>query len=74
MANVRNFTTKHAGRSTSHSDVEATLSLVECGGEKFIQIDTFGSADRAIPGKVSQSLRISKSAYDELVQAASRYF
>ena len=42
--------------------------------EKFVQIDTYGSSERAIPGKVSQSLRLSKSAFDELSKLAASHF
>jgi len=74
MAVVRSFKTKELDRSTSHSEVEATLSLVELDGEKFVQIDTYGSKNRAMPGKVSQSLRFSKSAFDQLISLAENHF
>jgi hypothetical protein len=74
MATVREFTIKELDRITPHSDVEATISFVECNGEKFVQIDTYGSKDRAIPGKISQSLRLSKAAFDELYKQGVRHF
>ncbi len=74
MAIVRSLEAKEIDRSASHTEVEATVSLVEADGEKFIQIDTYGSASRAVPGKVSQSLRLSKSAYDQLVALAEKHF
>ena len=74
MAVVREFTEKELDRSSTHSEVEATISLVEVDGEKFVQIDTYGSKNRAMPGKVSQSLRLSKSAYEQLLQLAEKHF
>lgn len=74
MAVVRDFTVRELDRESPHSEVEATVALVEVAGEKFIQIDTYGSKSRAIPGKVSQSLRLSKSAFDDLVKLASTHF
>ena len=74
MAIVRTFEPKDLDRSSKHSEVEATISLVEANGEKFIQIDTYGSKDRAIPGKVSQSLRLSKAAFDQLIQLGKSHF
>ena len=74
MAVVREFAEKELNGSTTHSEVEATISLVEVNGEKFIQIDTYGAKSRAMPGKVSQSLRLSKSAFDQLVQLAEKHF
>jgi hypothetical protein len=74
MATVRNFEVKDLDRITSHSEVDATISLVECDGEKFIQIDTYGSRDRAIPGKTSQSLRLSETAFKKLSEIAGKHF
>jgi hypothetical protein len=74
MAVVRAFEEKELDRQSKHSEVEATISLVEADGEKFVQIDTYGSPNRAMPGKVSQSLRLSKSAFEQLVNLAEKHF
>jgi hypothetical protein len=74
MAVVRTFEEKELDRQSKHSEVEATISLVEADGEKFVQIDTYGSKDRAMPGKVSQSLRLSQSAFEQLVNLAEKHF
>jgi len=75
MAVVREFEAKELERNSKHSEVEATISLVrDESGEKFVQIDTYGSKSRAIPGKVSQSLRLSKSAFDQLVSEGRKHF
>ncbi|WP_338465806.1 hypothetical protein RXV95_09475 [Novosphingobium sp. ZN18A2] len=74
MAVVRTFDEKELDRPSKHSEVEATISLVEADGEKFVQIDTYGSKDRAIPGKVSQSLRLTKSAFEQLKTLAEKHF
>ena len=74
MAIVRNFETKELDRSSKHSEVDATISLVEVDGEKFVQIDTYGSKERAMPGKVSQSLRLSQSAFEQLQTLGEKHF
>ncbi|MGN6123183.1 MAG: hypothetical protein ACTHOJ_09535 [Sphingomonas oligoaromativorans] len=74
MATVRDFEIKDLDRVTAHSDVEATISFVECDGEKFVQIDTYGSKGRAIPGKMSQSLRLSEAAFRKLSALAGKHF
>ena len=66
MATVRKFEWAPGSSGRKHSEVDATVSLVEIDGEQFIQIDTFGSSDREMPGKLSQTLRLSKSAHREL--------
>ena len=75
MAIVREFHPKDLERNSKHSEVTATISLVEDdAGERFVQIDTYGSKDREIPGKVSQSLRLSKSAFDQLMSEGGKHF
>ena len=75
MAIVRSFEQKDLDRIARHSDVEATISFVtDERGEKFIQIDTYGSRDRAMPGKVSQSLRLSQSAFEQLMAEGEKFF
>lgn len=74
MAIVRNVEHKELDRQSKHSEVEATVSLIEADGEKFLQIDTYGSKDRAVPGKVSQSLRLTKSAFEQLSKLAEKHF
>ena len=49
-----------------HSSVECTYTIVEVNGEKQLQLDPYGSASRAIPGKKSQSLRLTSAAMDQL--------
>lgn len=74
MANVRGFEPKDTAGPKPHSDVDATIAVVEVDGEKFIQIDTYGSSDRLMPGKVSQSLRLSEAAFDQLVKIGKDFF
>ena len=74
MATVRKFELKDLDRPAAHGEVEATVSLIEIDGEKLIQIDTYGSSTRQIPGKVSQSLRLPKEAFDRLTELAKKHF
>ena len=67
MATVRKFEWAPGTSGRKHTEVDANISMVEVDGEQFLQIDTFGSTDREMPGKLSQTLRLSKSAYQELV-------
>lgn len=52
---------KHAllESNSSHTEAEATYSIVNKNGEKYLQIDTYGSGNRKILGKKSQSIRFS---------------
>lgn len=50
-----------------HRKVECTYSVVTGDdGSKLLQLDTYGSEHRQIPGKKSQTLRFSPPALQEL--------
>ncbi|MFC0199296.1 hypothetical protein [Paracoccus rhizosphaerae] len=68
MALVRNLSPRDIAYPKKHREVEATCSIVMAEGEKLLQIDTYGSADRAIPGKVSQSLQFDRQGAEELAK------
>ena len=74
MAIVRKFTEEPVTRDTKHTECTGKLRAVETGGEKFIQIDTYGSAEREMPGKISQSLRLSESAVQQIIRMAAKHF
>ena len=47
-------------RISVHKTTEATYSVFTDNGEKFFQIDTYGSEERQIKDKVSQSIQFDK--------------
>jgi hypothetical protein len=74
MATVRALEVADGADPRPHTEVSAKVRLVEVRGEKFVQIDTYGAASRQEVGKQSQSIRLSKAAYDQLVQLGSKHF
>jgi hypothetical protein len=74
MATVRTFIEKEVERVSEHTEVEASVSQIEINGEKFIQMDTYGSKGRAIPGKTSQPVRLTKESFEQLSKIAKNYF
>ena len=74
MAIVRNFREEPTDRDTKHTECNGKLRAVESGGEKFIQIDTYGSANRKMPDKVSQSLRLTETAVNQIIKMAAKHF
>jgi PBP1b-binding outer membrane lipoprotein LpoB len=67
-----NKITKETRNARLHNEVEATYNLVNKNGETYIQINTFGSDDRAIKGKVSQSIQFSQDVIKEIGQILSK--
>lgn len=62
-------------RESIHRGTEAKYFIVHNKkGEKFLQIDTYGSDDRQIPGKVSQSIQFSPEAIKQLKDLLSLEF
>ena len=41
---------------------KATYSTFESDGKKFVQIDTYGRAEREMPGKTSQTLQFDEKS------------
>lgn len=48
--------------SRIHEEVEATYNIVNQGGEKYVQINTYGSNERKVKGQVSQTIQLSEEA------------
>lgn len=67
MAIVRKLEKVDLERDSKHSEANCTYAVVmDAEGNKFLQIDTYGSATRKIPGKKSQSIRFSPEAITQL--------
>ncbi|MFM9828128.1 MAG: hypothetical protein ACKVOB_05190 [Sphingomonas sp.] len=72
MAIVRKFHELDLKANVRHTETLGGFSVQGQDGEKFIQINTIGSEDRVIPGKVSQTLRLSKEAVEQLAEYARK--
>jgi len=67
LAIIRKLEPLNLERDSKHSEVECTYSIVtDERGNKLLQIDTYGSAHRKMPGKKSQSIRLSPEAIEQL--------
>jgi len=67
MAVVNKITHQALGRDSAHSEVECTYDIVTGkDGHRYLQLDTYGSKERQIKGKKSQSIRLSQAAIQEL--------
>ena len=67
MALVSRMDAKALNSVTRHTEAPATYSILKDEhGNKILQIDTYGSAERENPGKLSQSIRFSRRALQQL--------
>lgn len=63
MALINKITHQALERDSLHTEVECTYDIVtDNSGKKYLQLDTYGSAARKMPGKKSQSIRLSPEA------------
>jgi hypothetical protein len=75
MARIVSFKELEAGkRSRPHTEVECGYAIVSVDGQTLLQLDTYGSDEREIPGKVSQSIQLDRSAAERLGQILERAF
>lgn len=57
-----------------HGPVECGWAMFESGGTRYLQLDTYGSRTRAMPGKVSQSIQLDETGARELVRLLTQAF
>jgi hypothetical protein len=75
MAVVRHLEEKQLDVEASHTETECTYSIIHTkDGARFLQVDTYGSSDRKIAGKKSQSIRFAPEAIRELVAIVKAHF
>ena len=74
MATVRHLEHHQLKIEARHTEAEATYSIVkDREGVPYLQIDTYGSADRKLLEKKSQSIRFSPEAIEELRAILERF-
>jgi len=74
MAVVKKFSIEEQNSRIGHSECSGTIRAVEIDGEKFIQIDTYGSKEREFQNKLSQSLRLTEGAFNQLKMLGEKHF
>lgn len=67
MALVKKIKKHTLERNQVHNDVDATYTVfTDEKGKRYLQIDTYGSKNREIPGKKSQSVQFGPEGIREL--------
>lgn len=74
MALIRRFEHSPSGRAPFRTEVECGWRVGEAGGRKLLHLETYGSEDRDIPGKVSQSLELDVNGARELQRILQTIF
>lgn len=74
MALIAQFEPRPLAPRRLHSKVTCGYGVVEVEGTRVLQLETYGTVDREIPGKVSQSLQLDEAAARELKQLLDSAF
>ena len=75
MARISRFEKINSDRTTLHkTEVDCGYAVVELGGRTYLHLETYGSSDRKIPGKVSQTLQLDAERAAELRRLIERAF
>ena len=74
MALVRKFEDLEVERTQPQAEVEARYSIFEHEKRTYVQINTYGRPDRAIPGKVSQVIQLDRQGAEDLMAILKRAF
>lgn len=74
MAEIESFEERPIGGSKMHDGVVCGYRWFDIGKNRILQLETYGSTKRAIPGKVSQSLQLDEDAARALKKILERAF
>jgi hypothetical protein len=74
MAIVTRFSKVTKDRIGHVKTAECGYCRVDLGGTEYLLLETYGASDRQIPGKVTQSLDISRERAAELKQLLETHF
>jgi hypothetical protein len=74
VAIVTRFSRVTKDRVGTPKTTECGFCPVEVGGTSYLLLETYGAADRAIPGKVSQSLHLDRERASELKRLLEQHF
>jgi hypothetical protein len=74
VALIRTFVPTQKEANRVHDTVECGWTRFELDGEMYLQLDTYGSNQRQIPGKVSQSIQFDAESASALLRVLRQTF
>lgn len=74
MALIRTFEHRPSANLAVRSEVDCGWRAGDAGGRQILHLETYGSAARAIPGKVSQSIELDQAGAEELLRIIKKAF
>ena len=74
MALITQITELHKERNQVHGAVDCGYTVFEAAGLRYLQLDTYGSVERQIPGKTSQSIQLNATSAARLKTLIEKAF
>lgn len=75
MARIEDLKQRTMDRNLVHSAVDCTYTVfTDDNGRKYLQLDTYGSHERKLKGKKSQTIQLGEKAARELLRILAREF
>jgi hypothetical protein len=74
MATIKTFGRLEQGNERPTADCSAKIVCLDLNGELFVQLNSYGSDNRKFVGARSQNMRLTKTAFEQLVEAGDRHF
>ena len=75
MALITHFEPLDGERYSIHrTQVKCKYKVIELDGKKVVQLNTYGSKDREIPDKLSQTIQLSEKSALELLTILQKAF
>ena len=74
MSRITNIEKIEMERNTKHDEVQATYCFFTKDGEKYFQIDTYGSENGEVVGQPSQKIQFDRKFAKELISLLIKEF
>jgi hypothetical protein len=74
LARLNALNERKKDRNSIHEAVDCTFTVFEEGNRRYLQLDTYGSAERQIRDKVSQSIQLDAESAAALRTLLDRVF
>ncbi|MGD9753599.1 MAG: hypothetical protein AB7W59_21605 [Acidimicrobiia bacterium] len=74
MAFIARFEQRPLTPRAVHKDVLCGYNAIDVKGQQILQLETYGTDDREMPGKISQSLQLDRDGAAQLKQILERAF
>jgi hypothetical protein len=74
MALIKTFIAKDMDRNTVHDAIEASYTVFDRDGARFVQFDSYGRPYREMPGKKSQTFQLNETSARQMFEILKSAF